>query len=441
MTAKNTERKNSGTDIGPKDLNAQLRVLTQKDLLQKLMKGWYDEPNEFLEQLRTNGLEFASDNYLVWLIRFWTRKEDGTQTYFVNMEEITADLTTYLKSVLNAEELYCVCGELGIFCIQGTTSVGFTTSGMTENELRPIPNFVHMFVDATEKIIECFQDNFGKSVSIYQGRAHPGVLGVKQSYLDVVRMCKYCDLMDIFPRNICYLDFELMQDSSKNLGRTVLNLTKNYINCIESKNYTEAYNIINEIVDVEFIQNKPSIEIVRMRLAAVTNLLMCTMETLSDESDIEFFEDMYKTVASIDIQNITIPIFRQNIRKIFDAIAGKVSDLELDTGPAWLFSLLKFVQDNYTDPGLNVASIADNFGLSAAYVSNTVKKTLGVGLHEQIQKYRIDHAKKLFRITADISFIAKASGFSDVRAMRRTFKKYEGITPSLFSRTVGSDND
>lgn len=90
-----------------------------------------------------------------------------------------------------------------------------------------------------------------------------------------------------------------------------------------------------------------------------------------------------------------------------------------------------YVDNYYSDPNLNVASVADAVNLSPNYASKIFKNMTGEGLLFYINRVRINHAKELLRITdINIDEIALMAGFSNTRSFRRNFQSLTGITAS-----------
>lgn len=90
-----------------------------------------------------------------------------------------------------------------------------------------------------------------------------------------------------------------------------------------------------------------------------------------------------------------------------------------------------YVENFYTDAGLNVASVADALNLSPNYISRVFKNLTGEGLLSYINQVRINHAKELLRTTnINVDEIALMVGFSNSRSFRRNFQNLTGITAS-----------
>jgi two-component system response regulator YesN len=96
-----------------------------------------------------------------------------------------------------------------------------------------------------------------------------------------------------------------------------------------------------------------------------------------------------------------------------------------------------FIDEHFTDPGLNVSLLGQHFDMKPTYLSKLFKEQSGEGLLDTINKRRIDWSKQLIqqqRLT--VNEAAEKSGFNDVGTFIRTFKKIEGITPGKYKETI-----
>lgn len=85
---------------------------------------------------------------------------------------------------------------------------------------------------------------------------------------------------------------------------------------------------------------------------------------------------------------------------------------------------------------ISLKDIAENFKYNKNYLSRIYKENTGIGISEQIIKFRLKHAKELLTET-DLSIIEIASevGYEDSKYFMRLFKKYENITPTQYRKT------
>lgn len=104
-----------------------------------------------------------------------------------------------------------------------------------------------------------------------------------------------------------------------------------------------------------------------------------------------------------------------------------------ETENALYLDMVKYIDDNFRDPNLTVASMTNHFGLSHSYLSRVFKKDSGNGILDYIHQKRVDESKQLLKNTGrTIADIAENIGYSNQLALIRAFKRLEGITPSEY---------
>ena len=90
----------------------------------------------------------------------------------------------------------------------------------------------------------------------------------------------------------------------------------------------------------------------------------------------------------------------------------------------------KYLEDNYTDAGLNLAFAAQHFGFSSSYLSRKFKQETGTGFVEYLTEIRMKHAKKLAESGNKMFITADKVGIPDPNYFGRCFKKYAGMSYS-----------
>lgn len=94
---------------------------------------------------------------------------------------------------------------------------------------------------------------------------------------------------------------------------------------------------------------------------------------------------------------------------------------------------IRYIQDNYADPGIGADQIGDALGLSASYVSRLLRQDTGMGVVDYIHAARLQKAKELLASTSlSVDDIAVAVGFSSRWTLTRSFKRYEDTTPGAY---------
>ncbi len=96
--------------------------------------------------------------------------------------------------------------------------------------------------------------------------------------------------------------------------------------------------------------------------------------------------------------------------------------------------IIAFIRNNY-HRRITTEEIADSVGLSRSYLSELFQKMIGMPPHEYVTEYRLSAAKTLLTGTAlTVTEIAERTGFRDIFAFSRRFKKKNGISPQEYRR-------
>lgn len=93
---------------------------------------------------------------------------------------------------------------------------------------------------------------------------------------------------------------------------------------------------------------------------------------------------------------------------------------------------MRYMEQCYAEP-LTLNRVAEQVGLSPAYLSSQFKKESGSSFSEYLTMCRMNAAKKLLRETSDpISLIAEQTGYVDAKYFSKVFSKTFGISPQKY---------
>ena len=99
-----------------------------------------------------------------------------------------------------------------------------------------------------------------------------------------------------------------------------------------------------------------------------------------------------------------------------------------------IHSILRYLQEHLAEE-ISLTVLAEEFHLSAQYVSQLFKNEIGVNFLAYLTNIRMEKAKKLLLSSSlSIAEISEQSGYGDYRVFTKVFKKSEGITPSQYRR-------
>ena len=99
-----------------------------------------------------------------------------------------------------------------------------------------------------------------------------------------------------------------------------------------------------------------------------------------------------------------------------------------------IHGLTRYLQEHLAEE-ISLSVLAEQFHLSAQYISQLFKSEIGVNFLAYLTNIRMERAKKLLLTTSlPIAQVSEQSGYGDYRVFTKVFKKSEGITPSQYRR-------
>jgi YesN/AraC family two-component response regulator len=120
-----------------------------------------------------------------------------------------------------------------------------------------------------------------------------------------------------------------------------------------------------------------------------------------------------------------------NNSKTFDMTGGITSDI-----PANIIRAVFYIEENLS--GVNsLDDIAKQANLSKYHFSRVFKKLTGLSPMEFVKLLKINKAKELLRKKdLPVLSVAVEVGYFDLRTFERMFKKYTGVTPTAYRRSL-----
>lgn len=95
--------------------------------------------------------------------------------------------------------------------------------------------------------------------------------------------------------------------------------------------------------------------------------------------------------------------------------------------------IVALTEEEFRDPDLSIAGIAERLSYHPKYLSHLFKKRTGVGYSEYLRSVRLKYATALFDRGIDsVKNVALLSGFSDPLYFSRVFKESIGIPPKEY---------
>ena len=199
-------------------------------------------------------------------------------------------------------------------------------------------------------------------------------------------------------------------------------------NIISSGDYNAAMQAIKELSE----RNKDVLEASKVQrdrfiflLSETTLLLESKFAELDSEKTMEIELNLKNMKGAKDIGEIM-----QYMSTVVNIYCLSV-DLRNDyTYLRLKDKIIVYIEENYNDPNLGLASIASSLCMTESYISSFFKQSNGTNIHRYIEQKRMSRAVELLKATAlTTAEIADRVGYSNINTFYKAFKRCYGITP------------
>lgn len=212
----------------------------------------------------------------------------------------------------------------------------------------------------------------------------------------------------------------------------------------EAASGIEAINVIDEMKpDIAFVDiSMPfmnGIEFTEVATTRYPNLIIIIMTALDQFEyarrcvSLPVFEYMLKPLVRAEVT-----VVLQNVKKKLDATLDLESESAAENAPGpeiepnTIEQIKKFIATGYTDSKINLASVAEQFGFSASYLSRKFKQETGKNFVEYLTECRMEKAIKLAEAGKKMFLASAEVGIPDPNYFGRCFKKYAGMSYSEY---------
>lgn len=413
-------------------LRQECRRNRRQELMEHLLRGEYNTPETIAADLRAVGVELKKSSFVEVYVNVLTMPaapESGADrslgpdaSFRVVYEDGLAERVrlAYPKDYCGAARWGT--GIIALLQMDREQPEPLPPAGQDREHLDRPPD--GSFIDDLNKKALDLADSLaaeqGLEVFIAISRPHEGIDGIPKAHQEIQRIDNYRTVMGIDVPLLCYHDFEVAERERLS-GTGVLQLERAYLTSVELGEFEQARRTLQRLIDLEFRRGVPQLDTLSAKLSAKLELLLLALERFRTGNDPSVYEMLLTLQTDLSQNMLTVAELRRKIDEIFGQLAALESQRQ---APKWMNMLLGYVEENYTNTELNVASISETFGLNPSYLSREVKRCTGSGLLDLLQRKRLERAVALLGSGESMAGAARESGFGDVRSLRRAIKKY-----------------
>lgn len=285
------------------------------------------------------------------------------------------------------------------------------------------------------QIVDFHKDVIHAELCVFRGGQGSELSDIPELFLNAEEMANYKTFWEKdIPNILDYRDSKsrkaLEEDSIS------LDIQKRFLNLLSIKDYTNAYELLTEQLNMVEQGEIKNFQLERYKIyGLVSNLLegiphVDQLEKNSTEEARQIGEILESLSNVRSLQEI-----REKIDLLFEKIISYQKGTEKEGFP-WVWEVQSYIEKNYADPQMDVQYLAEKFHLSTSHLSRNYKKVTSIGVRDNIHIVRIAKAKELLMQGMSVQEIAEKVGYVESRALIRTFKRYEGVTPGQYRETM-----
>lgn len=261
-------------------------------------------------------------------------------------------------------------------------------------------------------------------ILISRGRPQDTIREICTSYRQASQGMEY--MLTIDKGNpIC--NFDELPERSDSFYYTV-DLESRLILFIKTGQTYEITSILDEIFQENFKNRDLSVIMMNQLLKSLLNTLFRINEFFLEKNKDPIDLNSISTISS------AIDKFSE-LRRLFTNLSNKTADLN-DSGLKNLKDkIFDFIDENYSNPGLNLDILADKFGYKESYLYHFFQDTIGQSFASYLESIRMAKACDFLKESNfTIDMIAEQTGYGSSHSFRRAFKRRFDLSPSLYKK-------
>lgn len=206
----------------------------------------------------------------------------------------------------------------------------------------------------------------------------------------------------------------------------------------EAASGIEAINIIDDLrPDIVFADiSMPFMNGIEFTKLATQRYPDLVIIILTGHDDFEYARQCVRLPV---VEYMLKPIVRQEVTEVLSKIKENLDkrhkpqqEIGQDITPSDIEQIMQYLRENFTDPNINLTSVAQQFGFNPSYLSRKFKQETGKSFVEFLIKCRMERAIGLAKTSRKMFCTASDVGIPDPNYFGRCFKKYVGVSYSEY---------
>lgn len=290
------------------------------------------------------------------------------------------------------------------------------------------PVFRRELRELLREMMEVLETEFNVSVTIAVSEEVQGLAALPDAYVQAREVLWYNTYLEQDQQVTFYED--LCDEYLPMIRSDLTVLDKKLITKLQMMDAAGVKYVLHEMIDREFLQARPTVKILRVRLGGICCKILDALEEFKEAMGDEFYYRLNPGPQIVEAK--TLSELTSNMDELFDAVCRKRDKDVQEPKPQWVDKMSVYIEDHYMEENLGLTEVSAAFGITPSYATRVFKQYTGRGIYETIQHVRLAAAKSLMNSEKTMKQIAQMVGYTSFLSMNRAFKKYEGTTPSQF---------
>ena len=281
-------------------------------------------------------------------------------------------------------------------------------------------NIVRESLQEAERTI---RDMFQFQMYCLAGGIHEGREGVHSSWLEAGETEEYVKLLE--EAIIFYPDIK----NTSQRYHYPLEEENKIINALKTGDALSAENLLNKVMEENYRSKGISASMFKCLMYDMMGTIMKGADAAGQSNFFETHEIKLKGRLNVPLEDIKkefSDLIEQLCQESQQMIGGNENNLSEE--------IMKYVQESYQDPDLNISQTAFHFERTPSYISSVFKRQTGKSLLKYINAVRIEEAESLLQEGYSVTETAERVGYRESRTFIRIFKENTGITPGQMKK-------
>lgn len=225
-----------------------------------------------------------------------------------------------------------------------------------------------------------------------------------------------------------------IRESQPHYNKYPIELEKELIASVQMGDKNQAKQIINRFLNEIFSYASGDLEIVKAKLYEFTAFL--SRSAVEAGAPLATLTGVIRKSSRLLLENADFSDICRETVEILDGFIDAVYESRGKKNTSeHLYKAIQYINAHYFED-LNLDILAQNVFVSSYYLSHLFRREMGVTFSDYLTKVRVSRAKELLMEGRSVEDVSECVGYRDGNYFIKIFKKYVGVTPSKYRKSV-----